>query len=156
MTIPRRTFLTRSLALAASSSALAPASRAEPSSHLTPYDSEAQLRQALERWKQRSQRQVAERREASGLGNLGAEAAKSMAAPAAPAALAQAAADSITNVQSAGVDESGSSSPVAHSVCGRHHDLRRSRCLPRIPVGRSAADTTTSGGRIVCRKPMDG
>ena len=107
MTIPRRTFLTRSLALAASSSALAPASRAEPSSHLTPYDGEAQLRQALERWQQRSQRQVAERREASGLGNLGAEAAKSMAAPAAPAALAQAAADSITNVQSAGVDEGG-------------------------------------------------
>ena len=55
MTIHRRTLLTSSLALAVAGP-LAPPARAQAASHLLAYDSEAQLREALERWQQRSQR----------------------------------------------------------------------------------------------------
>ena len=105
MTIHRRTLLTGSLALAATG-AIAPAVRAQPSGHLLAYDSESQMREALERWQQRSKPLAAERRRAEpallqdSVAAVGA--AKSMAAPAAPAA-----AESITNVQTAGVDEGG-------------------------------------------------
>ena len=115
MTIHRRTLLTSSLALAATGAFSPVRAQAVASNHLMAYDSEAQLREALERWQQRSQRAAGGRR-----GELAAAqdsvattsspafgAAKSMAAPA-PAAVAEAAAgESITNVQTAGVDEGG-------------------------------------------------
>jgi len=110
MTIYRRTLLTHSLALAATG-LFAPVGRAQAASHLTPYDSEAQMHEALERWQQRWQRQAGERRRAESpmaqdsaapMSSLPLGAAKSMAAPA-PAV----AAESITNVQTAGVDEGG-------------------------------------------------
>ncbi|MFI4931186.1 MAG: beta-propeller domain-containing protein [Burkholderiales bacterium] len=112
MTIHRRTLLTSTLALAIAAP-FAPPARAE-AGHLMPYDSEGQMREALERWQQRSQRQAGERRRAEGQAaqdsaapsiSLAQGAAKSMAAP---AAVAEAAAgESITNVQTAGVDEGG-------------------------------------------------
>ena len=112
MTIHRRTLLTSSLALAIAGPFTSPA-RAE-AGHLMAYDSDGQMREALERWQQRSQRQAGERRRAEGQAaqdsaapsiSLAQSAAKSVAAP---AAVAEAAAgDSITNVQTAGVDEGG-------------------------------------------------
>jgi hypothetical protein len=113
MTIYRRTLLTSSLALAMAG-AFAPATRAQSASHLLAYDNEAQMREALERWLQRSQRQAGERRRAESpvaqdaaapMSSAAVGAAKSMAAPA--AAMAEAANESITNVQTAGVDEGG-------------------------------------------------
>ena len=107
MTIQRRTLMT-SLAWAAASS-LAPAARALGSGHLSPYDSERQMRAALERWRERSKVRGGERRVQELAGTLSLaqaqvqvqEAAKAVAAPTALAA------DSITNVQTAGVDEGG-------------------------------------------------
>jgi len=113
MTIHRRTLLTGSLALAATGAFGPVRAQAAASSHLLAYDSEVQLREALERWQQRSQRLAGERRrEAAALDSAAAVtsqsmgAAKSMAAPATAAAEATAA-ESITNVQTAGVDEGG-------------------------------------------------
>ena len=110
MTIDRRTLLSSSLALSVAG-VLRPA-RAQSPGHLLAYDSERQMREALERWQQRSQRQAGERRRAevaqdsaAAVGSLTLNAAK--AAPAAAPAAAEAAADSITNVQTAGVDEGG-------------------------------------------------
>ena len=78
---------------------------------LTAYRSEAELNQALARWRSLAGQQRAERRQ---LGDVGGTLAFNSAAPAAaPAALAKsevaagAAAESITNVQTAGVDEGG-------------------------------------------------
>ena len=78
---------------------------------LKAYRSEAELNQALSRWRGLAGQQRAERRQ---LGDVGGTMALNSAAPAAaPAALAKsevaagAAADSITNVQTAGVDEGG-------------------------------------------------
>jgi hypothetical protein len=81
---------------------------------LTAYASEAELRQALARWHEQSQRGRGEsrRREASAmadsaLGQAMPSSALSLAAPAAKAAAPAAEAESITNVQTAGVDEGG-------------------------------------------------
>jgi len=111
MTMHRRTFLTSSLALA-TAGAFTPPAWGQATSHLIAYDSEAQMREALERWQQRSQRQAGERRREAALAQDSAATtgvAKSMAAPATPAAVAEAssASESITNVQTAGVDEGG-------------------------------------------------
>lgn len=88
------------LALAFAASAVA----AAPSATLTAYASEAELQQALARWRAQAQKLQAERRRASG------DSLATLAAPA-PAAVAEAAAktegDTITNVQTAGVDEGG-------------------------------------------------
>ena len=113
MTIPRRTLLTSSLALAVAG-AFAPAAGAQSASHLMAYDSEAQMREALERWQQHSQRQAGERRraeapvaqDAAAPSSLAVGAAKSMAAPGVVMA-ETASSESITNVQTAGVDEGG-------------------------------------------------
>ncbi|HET7526019.1 MAG TPA: beta-propeller domain-containing protein, partial [Burkholderiaceae bacterium] len=89
---------------------MAPAVRANPASHLLAYDSEAQMREALERWRERSQRQGDLRRREAGAAqdSLALGVAKSMAAPAAPSVAAEASSrDAITNVQTAGVDEGG-------------------------------------------------
>src|SRR5262245_37148660 len=112
MTIDRRTLLTHSVTLAASGFLPAAARAAsESASHLLAYDSESQMREALERWRRRSQTQGEQRRRQAGaaLGGVAAESAlQSTLAPAAPAEVAKAAAaDSITNVQTAGVDEGG-------------------------------------------------
>ncbi|HEY6514146.1 MAG TPA: beta-propeller domain-containing protein [Burkholderiaceae bacterium] len=112
MTIHRRTLLTSSLALAVPAT-WSPPVRARTSNHLLAYDSEAQMREALERWHQRSQRlrQDGERRRAESalaqdsLSSLALGVAKSAAAPAAVAEAAGA--ESITNVQTTGVDEGG-------------------------------------------------
>ena len=109
MTIHRRTLLTSSLALAATT-AIPPAVRAQSGSHLVAYDNETQLREALERWQQRSKAARQERREAGAVAadSTLAMGASKLAAQAAPAAVAEARADeSITNVQTAGVDEGG-------------------------------------------------
>jgi hypothetical protein len=112
MPIDRRTLLTATAAL--SGAALLPVRAQAVASHLSAYDSEAQMRAALERWQQRSQqlRSRESRRAESpalqdGASALGS-AALAKSAPAA-AALAESAqsADSITNVQTAGVDEGG-------------------------------------------------
>src|SRR5262245_766870 len=112
MKIPRRVFLSSTLA-ATVAGAFAPTVRAQPR-HLMAYDSEAQMREALERWQQRSQQAAPRRRsEAAGAASQDSAIALNMA-PAAPAALAKSEAqpaaserDSITNVQTAGVDEGG-------------------------------------------------
>jgi len=114
MTIHRRTLLTSSLALSLPTAWMAPA-RARSAGHLMPYDSEDQLRQALESWRQRSlsQRQDGARRRTEaaaaqdGLsaGNLSKSGEAKAVAP--MAQLATPAAESITNVQTAGVDEGG-------------------------------------------------
>jgi hypothetical protein len=109
MTIHRRTLLTSSLALAVAGT-FSPATRAQSTGRLAAYDSEAQMREALERWQQRSQGQAGGRHREGMLaqGSVSADAAKS-SMPAAPAAVAEASAagESITNVQTAGVDEGG-------------------------------------------------
>jgi hypothetical protein len=108
MTIQRRTLLTTSLALAATG-AFAPAARAQPGSHLLAYASEAQMREALERWSQRSQSLQRERRPRNETATALADSvlAQGAAKLAAPAATEARAAESITNVQTAGVDEGG-------------------------------------------------
>lgn len=113
MSIRRRTVLTHSLALGAVA-ALAPAARAQAPRHLTAYADEAQLREALERWQLRSRQQAGERRRSEVAAAGAAQdsvAAPLVAAPAAKSALAEAStareADSITNAQTAGVDEGG-------------------------------------------------
>jgi Beta propeller domain len=113
MSMQRRTLLASSLALTTTGLWLPP-SRAQGAGHLTAYADEGQLREVLERWHQQSRRQVAERRRAeapmaSQDAAAPSSAAKSMA-PAAPSSLAAGAAaesESITNVQTAGVDEGG-------------------------------------------------
>src|SRR2546430_9775159 len=81
---------------------------AEPHATLAAYHSEAELRQALMRWRDEAQKlQTSRRREAT----AGASTLQAPASPA-PAAMAKAAdapaaAESITNVQTAGVDEGG-------------------------------------------------
>ena len=174
MTIHRRTLLTSSLALAVAGP-LSPSARARAASHLLAYDSEAQMREALERWHQRSQqlRQDGVRRRAesaavqdsAALNSLSMGAAKSMAAPAAaPPAVAEAAgAESITNVQTAGVDEGGivkragdslvdpAPRPAVHRARGRRRPAAGRRCR-RLRAGqptRRAPGTTNcwSSGR---------
>ncbi|MCG3188612.1 MAG: hypothetical protein LKCHEGNO_00721 [Burkholderiaceae bacterium] len=104
MPIDRRTLLTSTLALAASG--LVPAARGAPASHLAAYLDESQLREALERWQARSRAQSVPPRRPSALGQ-GGLAMKEEAAKAAAPAADSAAAQSITNVQTAGVDEGG-------------------------------------------------
>ena len=108
MTIQRRSLLTGSLALASAGS-FPPMARALGNAHLLPYDSEQQMRAALERWRERSRAGGGERRVFELSSNLQALVkAESAAKAAPPAPTAQApAADSITNVQTAGVDEGG-------------------------------------------------
>ncbi|MBL8326747.1 MAG: beta-propeller domain-containing protein [Rubrivivax sp.] len=94
-----------------------PEARLEPhpreAPHLPAYADEAALQAALGRWQQASRRRDAERRQAAGLAMSAAPTMAAAApAPAAPAnaAVAEgtaASADSITNVQTAGVDEGG-------------------------------------------------
>lgn len=117
MNLPRRTFLSQALASAAvpACTPLVRAARPAPGRHLLAYVDEAQLREALERWQQRSREQAPRRR-----AQAGAVAQDSVAAPAAPSPVAEgmaaaagkaeagyAEAGSITNVQTAGVDEGG-------------------------------------------------
>jgi hypothetical protein len=116
MPIPRRTFLASALATTVTTPLAPPAWGVTPNT-LTAYASEAEMRQALERWQQRSQRQREAVRRKEAPADMAA--AQSMPSPAtAPAmgalksALAEAradssAAESITNVQTAGVDEGG-------------------------------------------------
>lgn len=105
MTIDRRTLLSRSLAAAAS--ALVPAAKALPASHLAAYDSESQMREALARWHERSRLHGNAQRSAGALGQGGLAMKQEAAMPAAAPAADSAAAESITNVQTAGVDEGG-------------------------------------------------
>jgi hypothetical protein len=101
----RRSWIAGSVAaLAACSLPIAGQAR---STTLAPYRSEAEFEGALARWRAAAQRQAGEARRA--MGNLALQ-----AAPAAAPALAEktsanssAAAESITNVQTAGVDEGG-------------------------------------------------
>lgn len=104
MPIDRRTLLTSSLALAAGT--LAPAARGGLASHLAAYLDENQLREALERWQARSRLQGGSQRRSGALGQGGLAMKEEVAKAAAPAA-DSAAAESITNVQTAGVDEGG-------------------------------------------------
>jgi hypothetical protein len=113
--MPTRRLMLNGALMALAAGALPPftAAQAAPSSSgaLTPYRSEAEFAQALTRWREAAARLQPERRRAEA-GN----GAVTMAAP--PLAAAQstlaksaaegvAAADSITNVQTAGVDEGG-------------------------------------------------
>jgi len=113
MLIPRRTLLAGALACAAATPLSLPA-WSQPARTLTAYASEAELRQALERWQAESQRvQRESRRGALAKGAVTEQAAPATAAPMAAAKSAdsavrsEAVADSITNVQTAGVDEGG-------------------------------------------------
>jgi len=113
MLIPRRTLLAGALACAAATPLSLPA-WGQPARTLTAYASEAELRQALERWQTESQRvQRESRRGAIANGAVTELAAPATAAPMAAAKSAdsavksEAVADSITNVQTAGVDEGG-------------------------------------------------
>jgi len=119
MQIPRRTFLSGSLASAVAA-AWPPLTRAQGASRqLLAYDGEAQMREALELWQQRSQQQAQTARRSTGTAANAAQdsaAPSVLAAPAAPAAMAKSEAQasagaereaSITNVQTAGVDEGG-------------------------------------------------
>jgi hypothetical protein len=119
--ITRRSLLAAScatpLSLSVACQAAAPAAAAARG--LTPYRNEAEFAAALDRWRSAAaQRQGERRRDALSAGSVGAPLAMQAApsaAPPAPAALAKsesaaapgAAADSITNVQTAGVDEGG-------------------------------------------------
>ncbi|MBL8317715.1 MAG: beta-propeller domain-containing protein [Burkholderiaceae bacterium] len=122
MNLQRRTLMSGGLALAAST-ALPPLARARSTATLRPFVDEAEMREALQRWHGESRRLQTElRRGAPGaVGGALAESAapptaSQLAAPAAPMA-AKSSADaagargrdeeSITNVQTAGVDEGG-------------------------------------------------
>ncbi len=119
MQIPRRTFLSGSLACSMAAAWPPLAGAQGGSRHLLAYEGEAQMREALERWQQRSQQQAqTARRSAQMAGNAAQDSAAPsvLAAPAAPAAMAKSEATasvgaereaSITNVQTAGVDEGG-------------------------------------------------
>ena len=112
--LTRRSLLAAScaapLTLSAACRAAAPAA---PGRTLTPYRDEAEFSAALERWRSAAQqRQGERRREAAGnvMAPLAMQAAPAAAAAPALAGAAKAdkdAADSITNVQTAGVDEGG-------------------------------------------------
>ena len=125
----RRTLMSGSLALAASaallpiaaSAASPPAARARTTATLRPFADEAELREVLRRWHEESRRMRVESRR-NAVGTALAESAvpsgaAQLAAPAAPAAAGKMSADaavargrdeeSITNVQTAGVDEGG-------------------------------------------------
>ncbi|MFO1219976.1 MAG: beta-propeller domain-containing protein [Burkholderiaceae bacterium] len=119
MILNRRHLMTGSLALAATS-ALTPWARARTADTLMPYASEAELRDALQRWQAASRRVQADLRRGAVGGTAMADAAPAqgqLAAPAAPMAAAKSsteatavrerADESITNVQTAGVDEGG-------------------------------------------------
>jgi len=116
MKLLRRTFLSQALAAAAwpaSTPWAWAAGRPVAGNHLAAYGSEAELRAALERWQRRSSEQAPRRRAEAGM----AQDSTALGALAAPAPLAEVAkaktearderADSITNVQTAGVDEGG-------------------------------------------------
>lgn len=89
------------------------AQAATPSGHLSPYRSEAEFAQALTRWREAAARLQPERRRAEAGNAAATMAAPAPTAPAAAQSLAKsapeslAAADAITNVQTAGVDEGG-------------------------------------------------
>jgi len=85
MTIQRRSLLTGSLALASAGS-FPPMARALGNAHLLPYDSEQQMRAALERWRERSRAGGGERRVFELSSNLQALVKAESAAKAAPAA----------------------------------------------------------------------
>ena len=98
--------LRRTLMLATALMLFAGAAAAKPT--LTAYASETELQQALSRWREQAQRLQGERRRAMG------ESLALQAAPAAPLAKAEGSSsdsarvsESITNVQTAGVDEGG-------------------------------------------------
>lgn len=104
----RRSFLaagaTGTLALAACSLPFA-APAGAPGSTLSAYRDEAEFSAALERWRAAAAQRQRESRRESAMAMSAAPAAK--AAPAAPGLAADSAAESITNVQTAGVDEGG-------------------------------------------------
>ncbi len=87
--------------------ALAAAAAAAGAATLKPYRDDAEIAAAIKRWQEASTRHVARR--AAEQGAMSFNGAVGTAAPAAPAALAEAKdeATSITNVQTAGVDEGG-------------------------------------------------
>ncbi len=104
--------LTAGLALATlSACAVAPDPAAPPAQALAAYRDEAELTDALSRWRAAAEklRGEARRNKAESAGALGAaqSAAPSAMAKSADAATGAAAAESITNVQTAGVDEGG-------------------------------------------------
>jgi hypothetical protein len=81
---------------------------AAPARSLTAYASEDQLQQALSRWQAAARQRQAEARHPAVTGSLAMQADPAPAAPVADtAAKAEPAAESITNVQTAGVDEGG-------------------------------------------------
>jgi len=128
--MPSLTFPLRRLLLAAFAATLAPLAAAAPSGHLTAFASEQELAQQFAAWAERLQQRDAERRRASAL----AESAPTLQAAPMPAPAAAAKADeSITNVQTAGVDEGG--------IVKRHGDhlvvLRRGR-LFTVHIGARA------------------
>jgi len=113
MLIHRRSLLATALA-ATMTLPLALPAFAQARKTLTAYASEAELREALERWQAEAQRVQRESRRAMAEGSLVQNAAPAAAAPQAAAKSAdsavgksESAAESITNVQTAGVDEGG-------------------------------------------------
>ena len=117
--------LRRTLMLATALMLLTGAATARPT--LTAYASEAELQQALSRWREQAQRLQGERRRAMG------ESLALQAAPAAPLAKAEGSSsdsarvsESITNVQTAGVDEGG----IVKRAGDHLVILRRGRLFP--------------------------
>jgi Beta propeller domain len=92
-----------SLLLACVAGTACAASSEQPRTTLKPFASEREFEELIERWRNQARAQT-ERRRADAVGNL---ALQSAAAPAAAAKAAESSADSITNVQTAGVDEGG-------------------------------------------------
>ncbi len=122
------------LCLTAACSAPVPGTDAQPAATpaagLTPFASEAEFETLLAAWRKRAQ---AEARRRIGMSATADSAAPPMPAPAAAEAVSAPAAESITNVQTAGVDEGG--------IVKRHGDhlvvLRRGR-LFTIRIGGDA------------------
>lgn len=114
--MPTRRLMLSGVLLTLAAGALPPcmaAQAAVPSGTLAPYRNEAEFAQALTRWRDAAARLQPERRRAEAGNAAATMAAPAAAPPAAAQSLAKsaaeglAAADSITNVQTAGVDEGG-------------------------------------------------
>ena len=78
-----------------------------PKRTLAAYASENELQQALARWQAEARKRQAEARRSAATGSLAMQAAPAAPAADMAAAKAEPAAESITNVQTAGVDEGG-------------------------------------------------
>ena len=113
---------------------LAAHSPAAEAATLRAYASEAELTQALERWRERAGQPRAERRSSQ----LGALALQAAPATAEASKTADAAAESITNVQTAGVDEGG-----IVKRAGDHLVILRRGRLFTVRVGHDALQPAT-------------